>query len=350
MALSNGTMPVINQMTTQDCTDVSDLCPVDQTIYGYYPNLGGNAFFLALFAVTGIVNVIQGIKYKTWTYMIALSVGSLAEVIGSSSLPPRFTKPPANILPTGYAGRVIMHDNPWSGVGFNMQICCLIIAPAFIAAGLYLTLKHAVIELSPDFSRIQPRLYTWIFIFCDILSLVLQGAGGGTAASAAPGDSAQDIGTDLMIAGIVWQVITLLVFGALVADYAWRCSKRTLQSSAYQLLGTLRFKLFLGSLVFAYLTIFTRCVYRIAELGPGWRNEIMQSEVEFMVLDGAMIAIATVCLTVFHPGYTFPEMQMHKNLPAGAEKAADLEAPSPDMAGQGPRQGGMMSKLRMGRR
>jgi len=87
MAAMNTTMPVINQYTVTDCTDITPLCPVDQTIYGYYPNMGANAFFLALFAILCAVNVVQGIRYKTWTYMIALALGSLTEAIGMFLFP-----------------------------------------------------------------------------------------------------------------------------------------------------------------------------------------------------------------------------------------------------------------------
>lgn len=83
----NKTMPVINQYTVADCKNITPLCPVDQTIYGYYPNMGANAFFLALFAILCAVNIAQGIKYKTWTYMIALALGSLTEAIGMSPFP-----------------------------------------------------------------------------------------------------------------------------------------------------------------------------------------------------------------------------------------------------------------------
>ncbi|KAK4695116.1 hypothetical protein P7C71_g2571, partial [Lecanoromycetidae sp. Uapishka_2] len=305
---TNTTLPIINGTTTENCTAISPLCPVDQTTYGYYPSLGANAFFCAIFAICCIANVVQGIKFKTWTYMIALGLGSLTEAIG-------------------YIGRIIMHGNPWSSTGFEIQICCLILAPAFVAAGIYLTLKHCVIELGPSFSRLRPNYYTWIFISCDILSLVLQGVGGGIAASGKPGSSSTKVGTDLMITGVVWQVCTLLGFGSLVADYVFRCSKNTLAPSGYRLLGTLRFKLFISGLVLAYFTVFTRCVYRIAELSPGWGNPIMQNEAEFIVLDGVMVTVATICLTVFHPGTCFKEMQLHaKNTPAVDEKIADVEA------------------------
>jgi len=81
---ANANLPIINQDTTQHCTAISALCPVDQTTYGYFPSLGANAFFCALFALCCIANVVQGIRFKTWTYMIALGLGSLAEAIGMS--------------------------------------------------------------------------------------------------------------------------------------------------------------------------------------------------------------------------------------------------------------------------
>jgi hypothetical protein len=52
------------------CTSVTPDCPVEATIYGYAPNLGANAFFLAFFALGFILNLGLGIRYKTWTYMV----------------------------------------------------------------------------------------------------------------------------------------------------------------------------------------------------------------------------------------------------------------------------------------
>ncbi|KAG8532497.1 uncharacterized protein KY384_002374 [Bacidia gigantensis] len=288
----------VNNTHTGDfdlCVDITPECPVEATIYGYYPNLGANAFFLALFAACLVAHTYLGLRYKTWTYLIALWFGCLGEALG-------------------YAGRIILHHNPWDGNGFDIQICCLIICPAFFAAGVYLTLKHIVIELGPSYSHLPARWYTWIFILCDILSLVLQGAGGGIAATADHGSNMIDVGNDLMMAGIVWQVITLIVFGSLCTSYALRLrsNKNNLPPKAYQLLHTTRFRAFLGGLALAYITIFTRCVFRIAEMANGWKNSIMQDETDFIILEGVMIVIATLCLTIFHPGLVFPEMQDHK--------------------------------------
>lgn len=93
-----------------DCTKVTDFCVVEETIYGYYPNLGANVFFLVIFAICGIVQLYQGFRWRTRSFLIAMGLGCLTECIG-------------------YVGRILLHDNPWSDVGFEMQICCIIIAP-----------------------------------------------------------------------------------------------------------------------------------------------------------------------------------------------------------------------------
>ena len=88
-----------------------------------------------------------------------------------------------------------------------LTVTTVIFAPAFLAAGIYLTLKHIVIQFGSQWSLLKPNWYTYIFIACDILSLVMQSAGGALAATADPGENIGDIGTDIMIAGIIWQVV-----------------------------------------------------------------------------------------------------------------------------------------------
>ena len=65
-------------------------------------------------------------------------------------------------------------------------------------------------------SRIPPRFYPWGFISADFVALLLQSAGGGIAASADDDLDLQEVGDGLMIAGVVFQVVTLAVFGAMI--------------------------------------------------------------------------------------------------------------------------------------
>lgn len=238
-----------------NCTKISPECPVEASVYGYFPSLGANAFFLAFFAVCFFVNLFLGVRHRTWSYMIAVCLGCLTEAIG-------------------YIGRLIMRNNPFADSGFITQICCLIIAPAFNSAAIYLTLKHVTLCFGPEFSFIKPRLYTYIFICADIVSLVLQ-AIGGAMASTANTQSQQDTGDNLMMAGIGWQVAALFLFAVTASLYIvrrWRALRHSpLSREASMTWESRKFRLFAFGVVTAWLTIFTRCVYRIIEMAGEYR-------------------------------------------------------------------------------
>jgi len=264
----------------RQCLEVSPECPVRATLYGYRPNLGANAFLCALFGALCIASLVIGFLSKTWTYTAALAVGTFLEA-------------------AGYAGRVMMNDNPWSESGFKLQICCLVLGPSFVAAAIYLTLKHFVLYCGPQHSLIKARLYPWIFIGCDFGSIVLQACGGGMAAAGGTTNkSLIDGGNKLIVAGIAFQVVTMAVCGILVLVYIFRYRNASKQSkpigekSAYETdketgaAGLRRVKLF-GWLIFlAYITVLIRCIYRLPEMAGGWGNALMRNEKEFLLLDG----------------------------------------------------------------
>lgn len=68
-----------------ECLAVSDVCPVERSIYGYYPSLPANWFFAVAFGVLLIVQVVQAIKWRTRSYGIAMFFGCLGECIGMIS-------------------------------------------------------------------------------------------------------------------------------------------------------------------------------------------------------------------------------------------------------------------------
>lgn len=264
----------------RQCTEVTPQCPAIATTYGYYPILSVNAFFLALFGLCCLASLVIGIWTKTWTYTIALAGGTLLET-------------------AGYAGRIIMNGNPWSDSGFRLQIVCLILGPSLIAAAIYLTLKHFVLYCGPQYSPLKPRLYPWVFIGCDIGSIVLQACGGGIAASGGNTNiKLLNAGNNLIIAGIAFQVATMAGCGLLVLLCVWRYRKRSPvaghadEKSNYQLskeqgsvsLG--KVKLFAAFVGLAYVTVLIRCIYRLPEMAGGWGNPLMRNEKEFLLLDG----------------------------------------------------------------
>jgi len=193
---------------------------------------------------------------------------------------------------------------------FLIQIVCLTIGPAFLAAGIYLCLSNIVTIFGPENSRIKPRSYPMIFILCDVISLVLQATGGGMASVETHNNRKADTGNHIMIAGLAFQVFTLLLFILLALDFAICTYRRVSAVGSYfalnQRYATLRtswlFKIFLGALAISTLCIFTRCVYRVAELSQGWSGHLMLTQKYFVGLEGAVVVAAVLLLNLFHPG------------------------------------------------
>lgn len=69
------------------CEAIGPYCTVDSTIYGYYPSLPANAFFAAFFFLTLGIQAIQGVRYRTWTFTLAMCLGCFAEGMGMSPPP-----------------------------------------------------------------------------------------------------------------------------------------------------------------------------------------------------------------------------------------------------------------------
>ncbi|KAI9888105.1 MAG: hypothetical protein M1823_000040 [Watsoniomyces obsoletus] len=257
---------------------------------GYVPNLGGNAFFLAVFAALLPINLFLGIRHRTWGFLVGMTGGLVLEAVG-------------------YGARIRLNSKPFDYDSFIAQIVTLTIGPAFLSAAIYLSLSRIVVVYGEGFSRLRPRTYSILFISFDFLALVLQAAGGAMAATGDPGSSTQDTGVNTMIAGLAMQVFSLLLFMGLCLDFAWSARKNRSQwdptHAALRARGI--WKAFLLVIVIATFTIFIRSVYRVVELSAGFSSELARDEPSFMILEGGMLVIACVALTAVHPGIAFKE-------------------------------------------
>jgi len=288
-----------NYTATQNFRDHCTLktCPLSDSYWGYIPSLPANGFFLALFALSTGIFVMQGVLSKRFlAFTIAMVCGGFLEVLG-------------------YVGRIMSHYNVFKESGFLMQIVCLTIAPAFMAAGIYFCLSRIVTTFGAENSRIKPISYPRIFIPCDFISLLLQAIGGGMASVASHTNKDPTPGNNIMLAGLSFQVATLFVFILLSADFATKTVRRVKKLGRTQALdpkfarlrGSWAFKGFLAALTLATLCIFTRSVYRVAELSEGWGGHLIKTQKYFIGLEGAIVGVAVLALNAFHPGLCFRE-------------------------------------------
>jgi hypothetical protein len=111
-----------------------------------------------------------------------------------------------------------------------------------------------------------------------------------------------------MVAGVSWQVVSLALFVALCTDLALRIRKAPqyrLNSQFDYLRRSKTFHYWLIALGVATFTIIIRSVFRCAELSGGFNGPLANDEITFMVLEGAMISIAVISITIFHPGWVW---------------------------------------------
>jgi hypothetical protein len=194
-------------------------------------------------------------------------------------------------------------------------------------------LGRVIVVIGASNSRLKPKMYQYIFVGCDVLSLVLQAIGGGMAATARTSSRS---GVNIMIAGLISQVITMALFLALWADFAFRTRRAKIagslartQPALYDSLRNNRnFKMFQWSLFAATILIFIRCIYRVAELWDGFGGHLANHEATFMIFEGPMIILAVTALTVFHPGRVFGDhwVPAGKGVTSTGKMADDADA------------------------
>ncbi len=125
-------------------------------------------------------------------------------------------------------------------------LVALTIGPTFFTASIYLCLARIIVVFGEGLSRFKPRTYTISFVLSDVISLILQALGGAKASGAQTYDAKQ-IGVHIMVAGLVLQVLSLLVFICLCTDFAYSVKRSPdLKDPLFQNFRSLRkFKAFL---------------------------------------------------------------------------------------------------------
>ncbi|KAF9033586.1 RTA-like protein [Panaeolus papilionaceus] len=188
--------------------------------------------------------------------------------------------------------------------------------------------------LGPAYSRLSPRMYSILFCTCDVISLVIQGVGGGLAATAETLEAANR-GSHIMLGGIAFQLLVIVVYSICGIEFfvrylrdtpfspssggkVWEKKSIHLLTAGRRASLTHNLKIMGAGLIFNTTTLFIRAIYRTIELEDGWGGRIITNELYFNVLDGAMIVLAIYTLNFVHPGMFLEKVS------EGDEKQANL--------------------------
>jgi len=209
-----------------ECTYAT--CSVQE--YGqieYIPTFAGNMTYGGIFLFVLMLQVFFGVKYKTWGFMAGMICGLILEIVG-------------------YAGRILLHDNVFERDYFIIYLVGLTIGPAFLSASIYLCLGRIITVFGTGLSLLKPKLITWLFVSCDLVSLILQSVGGAITSVSDDADGHQ-LGVDIMMAGLWSQVISLSIFIIVCSQFAFRVVRNPskVNPDTIILRQTIKFKCFL---------------------------------------------------------------------------------------------------------
>ncbi|KAJ3549180.1 hypothetical protein NM208_g79 [Fusarium decemcellulare] len=252
-----------------------------RSYYNYDPSLAAAIIFIIIFAISSILHLYQIIKTRTW-FFIPFLLGSLFETVG-------------------FIGRAIgAEESPnWTFGPYVMQTLLLLLGPTLYAASVYMMLGRLIRLLGAEkHSLIRPSWLTKFFLFGDIVSIALQGIGGGKLVNAETRDD-RESGERIIIGGLTVQ---LLFFGLFMVVTGLLHFRITRNPTATRISSVqVNWKRFLIIIYIASALILIRSLFRMIEYIMGHDSVLQSQEVYIYVFDAALMAAATVMLNIFHP-------------------------------------------------
>ncbi|KAF9224839.1 RTA1-domain-containing protein, partial [Gyrodon lividus] len=276
--------------------------------YDYVPTRWVCITFVTLFAISTVAHLVQATRFRIWWLFPTAILCGVSELVG-------------------WSARLYSSEVPRALVPFEIQISATITDPTPLIAVNFVILEHVIKTLGARYSRLSPRMCKFTQLIHadgpvqDAISLTIQGA---VAAMAAGNQKNPITGGNIMLAGIIMQMVAITLFVILGTEflcrYAWNKPLKAPaddmerhQALSYELGMDKRTKIALYAMGFSTTCLFIRAVYRTIELTDGWTGRIIATQIYFSTLlrlrFGGMVTLAIFTLNIFHPGYLILPLQ-----------------------------------------
>ncbi|KAF2719229.1 RTA1 domain protein [Polychaeton citri CBS 116435] len=249
----------------------------DFQYYHYVPNLAAAVIFIILFFLSTALHFYQMIRTRTW-FMIPFCIGGIFEFIG-------------------YVARAAANgEKPNYTLGpYIIQTILLLIAPALLAASIYMELGRIVLLVKGDQHLFIRRTWlTKIFVTGDVLSFLMQASGGGLMSSSDADTT--NVGKSVILAGLVLQIIYFALFVLAGALFHSRVRKQPTEKCR-----SVPWEKHMYSLYIVSILIFVRSIVRVVEFAQGFNGYIMSHEVYLYIFDATLMFLACATLNLIHP-------------------------------------------------
>ncbi|KAJ5775377.1 uncharacterized protein N7511_000388 [Penicillium nucicola] len=249
-------------------------------LYNYTPSVGAAIAAIVLFSLATIVHIFLAFKHRL-RFLIAFIIGGILETVG-------------------YVARAISAKQApdYSTMPYALQSLFILISPSLFAASIYMILGRIVTLTEGDSrSLIKAKRMTKIFVCGDVLAFLIQ-AGGGAMLSGAKSSKNLKLGEDVIIVGLVVQI---LFFGFFVIVSVIFHTRMSGYPTTAALSTKVNWRVYLMVLYTASFLIMVRCIYRVAEYIQGQKGTLQSHEYFAYIFDTALVFLVMVIFAIFHP-------------------------------------------------
>ncbi|KPM36640.1 hypothetical protein AK830_g9922 [Neonectria ditissima] len=219
------------------------------------------------------------VKYRAW-YFTVVPIGATVEVVA-------------------YILRSYSVKNPTELTPFVMTLTLTVLAPIFIAAGNYLLISRLILSVLPLSShrilKIPGRRLTPIFVICDVIAFLIQGAGSSIASADEWQGDGERIGRRILIGGLVFQLIAFSLFLCVLGRFHLLGNRWAMEDAPQGWQMVVRAVYISSSL------IVIRCIYRASEFAEGMNGYAFRTEWPFWVFEALPMIGAIGIFCIYHP-------------------------------------------------
>ena len=155
---------------------------MDWVYYYYTPSKAAACIFIVLFGLSTLMHFYQLARTRTW-FMIPFVIGGIRmtpralDLFHGLLLISLFTYTVETI---GYVGRLLsgIQAPDFTEGPYVIQSALILIAPAFLAASIYMTLGRIIVMVDAEkLAVIKFKWLTAIFVCGDVISFLMQASG-----------------------------------------------------------------------------------------------------------------------------------------------------------------------------
>ncbi|KAL6825832.1 RTA1 like domain-containing protein [Trichoderma sp. SZMC 28015] len=244
--------------------------------YRYYPSVPAAAVFIALYSIVTIAHIAIIVTRRTWSFTPFI-IGGLFELVG-------------------YIGRVISAGDIWAVGPYIVQSILLLVAPALFAASIYKILGQIMVFVNgAQFSLVPRRWLTKVFVAGDVVSFLLQMAGGGIQAAGTL--DFLNLGEKIIIAGLFAQIAFFGFFIVVAITFQVRFTRHQGVLS----LRLAKWKKHMHALYVGSLLIMVRSIFRVVEYLMGNNGFLLRHEYLLYIFDATLMFLVMILFLWVHP-------------------------------------------------